>query len=476
MACRHKKNTNGSYMRNLAWCVTALWTFVFQLVLRTKLVYGEQFLELRSIQTPGCKVYLAESMPEFLTFPTGSPKHISSYDAWRMILNDATYGLNIASVYWTLLSNQTFTATNEGRGYYRVLKRRCSEIRVTIAQNGSKHANEELDGLADAGAKIYWIDVTKLAGRGILHTKLHTSDGRNAYIGSANMDWRSLTEIRELGALMWGCYELVTDVDKIHATYVLVADGIPKRWPRELETEYNQNNPMRLEINGIPSRAFFSSSPPHLNPPGRANDLNVILSIINKAQKFIHIEVMDYLTEIFPTANLPAMFWPDIDDALRRAAIDRKVEVCLLVGNWPHTANEQYAYVKSLQALNGVRGAKLSVRWFTVPVYNAEQGSIPYARVNHAKFMVTETTAYIGTSNWSGNYFLYTGGIGFVVEQDEDGSKQRNTSIREQLEATFQRDWNSKYSSGYASGARLFREISWISKLILLTLAIRVYL
>ena len=34
---------------------------------------------------------------------------------------------------------------------------------------------------------------------------------------------------------------------------------------------------------------------------------------------------------------------------------------------------------------------------------------LPYTRVNHAKFMVTEKQVYIGTSNWSADYFLSTG-------------------------------------------------------------------
>lgn len=35
---------------------------------------------------------------------------------------------------------------------------------------------------------------------------------------------------------------------------------------------------------------------------------------------------------------------------------------------------------------------------------------IPFARVNHNKYMVTDTAGYIGTSNWSGDYFIDTAG------------------------------------------------------------------
>lgn len=87
-----------------------------------------------------------------------------------------------------------------------------------------------------------------------------------------------------------------------------------------------------------------------------------------------------------------------------------------------------------------------------MPSFTPEQAKIPFGRVNHNKYMVTEKTAYIGTSNWSGDYFLstgcnigsgltpyllFTGGVGFVCSGD----------LRDQLQAVFERDWGSSYTS-----------------------------
>lgn len=75
-----------------------------------------------------------------------------------------------------------------------------------------------------------------------------------------------------------------------------------------------------------------------------------------------------------------------------------------------------------------------------------DQEKIPFGRVNHNKYMVTESTAYIGTSNWSGDYFTNTAGIGLVME---DSVHERNTTqstIRSDLAAVFERDWNSLYA------------------------------
>ena len=39
------------------------------------------------------------------------------------------------------------------------------------------------------------LDLNKLIGAGILHTKLWIVDGQHFYVGSANTDWRALTQV-----------------------------------------------------------------------------------------------------------------------------------------------------------------------------------------------------------------------------------------------------------------------------------------
>lgn len=54
--------------------------------------------------------------------------------------------------------------------------------------------------------------------------------------------------------------------------------------------------------------------------------------------------------------------------------------------------------------------------------------------------MVTDKTAYIGTSNWTGNYFTDICGASINITPDD------GLGLRQQLEDIFIRDWNSKYS------------------------------
>lgn len=81
---------------------------------------------------------------------------------------------------------------------------------------------------------------------------------------------------------------------------------------------------------------------------------------------------------------------------------------------------------------------------------NEQQLKIPRSRVNHNKYMVTDKTAYIGTSNWSGDYFTTTAGIGISLLYDSKVDVQKtgyaNSSLRNDLVNIFHRDWNSPYA------------------------------
>ena len=63
--------------------------------------------------------------------------------------------------------------------------------------------------------------------------------------------------------------------------------------------------------------------------------------------------------------------------------------------------------------------------------------------------MVTDKQAYIGTSNWSEDYFVDTGGVGVIVNETKSAGNQSagNQGFRQQLADVFERDWNSEYAS-----------------------------
>ena len=77
------------------------------------------------------------------------------------------------------------------------------------------------------------------------------------------------------------------------------------------------------------------------------------------------------------------------------AAIERGVDVRLLLSNWTHTRPTMIKYLESLTVISD-KNISIRGRYFTVPK-NDSQAMIPYARVNHNKYIITDKEAIIMT-------------------------------------------------------------------------------
>ncbi|XP_037227784.1 5'-3' exonuclease PLD3 [Falco rusticolus] len=404
-----------------------------------------------------CRIVLVESIPEGMTFSEGSVLNPSTFSTWMNLLGTVTHSLDIASFYWTMTNEDTRTHELSAAQGEQILEellqlsQRGITVRIAVSHPSAKSPLNDLQALERSGAVVRTIDMPRLTG-GVLHTKFWLVDGTHLYIGSANMDWRSLTQVKELGTAVYNCSCLAKDLGKIFEAYwaLGVPDAsIPVPWPANYSTTYNMETPLELKLNDTDAAVYFSqSSPPALCAAGRTQDLGALLNVIDTAEDFVDVAVMSYL----PTTEFshPQRFWPAIDNHLRKAIFERRVKVRLLAGCWQHSQVTMFPFLKSLAAVADNRTRySVEVRLFMVPT-SAAQARIPYARVNHNKYMVTEKAAYIGTSNWSGDYFVRTAGSALVVnqmvKQTGAGTAAGTSTIREELQAVFERDWNSQYS------------------------------
>ncbi|MEQ2242963.1 hypothetical protein ILYODFUR_002205 [Ilyodon furcidens] len=402
-----------------------------------------------------CKIVLVESIPEGLEF-NSSTTNPSIFQAWINLMSEARSSVDIASFYWTLTNEDTGTqepTASQGEEVLKRLAELSGKLHVRIAvdtQEGKPQADLKL--LNDSGADVRTVNMRALTS-GVLHTKFWVIDKKHIYIGSANMDWRSLTQVKELGAVVYNCSCLASDLEKIFEAYWFVAEteSIPSPWPSSFSTLYNKDTPLQLPLNSTPSSVYLSSSPPSFCAEGRTQDLQSILSVMEDAEKFIYIAVMNYL----PTTEFshPKRYWADIDTQLRRSAYEKKVHVRLLISCWQHSPPVMLPFLKSLASVHDFRNKlDIQVRLFVVPA-DPSQKEIPFARVNHNKYMVTDKVAYIGTSNWSGDYFLSTAGSALIVNQTGSGSP--NPTVQSQLKAVFERDWHSAYSTPVTHSSNL---------------------
>ncbi|XP_005111969.1 5'-3' exonuclease PLD3 isoform X2 [Aplysia californica] len=425
---------------------TSTW-FVLLLWCASTIIHAqEQRLNVKCMDQ--CTFTLVESIPENLTYPASAPILLSTYEAHLRILRNAKSSIHLSTFYWTLLGNDTDFhdySSYKGESIFNSINAiaKAGNVTVMLAQNNS---NADTDILSKNGAQVRTVDFERLIGAGVLHTKMHLVDGQHMYLGSANMDWRSYTQTKELGVLVENCPCLGKDAEKLFQVYWYLGKPdaeVPKHWPEQYSTNINMSDPVLVPFNDTKAPVYLASSPPSFCPDGRTSDIDALLEVVRSAKDFIYISVMDYFPAII--YKKPYRFWPVIDDALRRAVIDRDVTLYLMAAHWAHTHGDMYGYLKSLDDMNRVYRGKVVVKLFTVPA-TPEQKKIPFARVDHCKYMVTDQHAYIGTSNWSGDYFTATGGLSFVIEQPKNKTVNENGNIRQQLEDVFLRDFFSEYS------------------------------
>ncbi|KAJ8014826.1 hypothetical protein DPEC_G00019780 [Dallia pectoralis] len=398
-----------------------------------------------------CRVSLVESIPEGLVYPSGSTYLPSISKTWIHLLNGANSSVDIAAFYLTLRASELgISEPSAGQGkevFKHLMALEAKGVKLHVAVNGPQTDTKDTDDLTRKGAEVREVDLQSLTG-GIIHTKLWVVDQKHLYLGSANMDWRSLTQVKEVGVSMEDCSCLAQDASRIFGVYWNIGAqknvSLPVFWPARYTALSSSKTPLNLKLNGVPARVYFTSAPPQISAYGRSDDLSTILSVIADAQRFVYISVMDFL----PLSQFtePVRFWPVIDTALKAAACTRGVEVRLLVSRWEHSPGPMFVFLQSMAVLNRPPlKCNIHVKLFEMPS-TPEQKKIPFARVNHAKYMVTDRVAYIGTSNWSENYFTKTAGVGLVVNQTGSLVREGQKSLQTQLEELFLRDWTSEYA------------------------------
>ncbi|KAK1792972.1 hypothetical protein P4O66_001691 [Electrophorus voltai] len=274
--------------------------------------------------------------------------------------------------------NSDLTKSLVAGGHSAPCERNIRPSPRTWRSASSQHGGGPSPSCQQLGVQVRRVNFGHLT-RGVLHSKFWVVDGRHIYIGSANMDWRALTQ----------------------------------------------------------------GSPPQFCPDSRTKDLDAILSAVSQAEQFIHVAVMEY----YPASKFlyHHRYWPVIENALKQAAYEKNVAVRLLVSCGRESDPSVLPFLKSLNALDSPsNNISIEVRLHIVPVAN--QTDIPYARINHNKYMVTDKLAYIGTSNWSADYFNTTAGVGLVVSQDALYSSSLEDTLVGQLSAVFDRDWGSEFA------------------------------
>jgi phospholipase D3/4 len=387
---------------------------------------------------PTCKdgsLYFVESMPLGVSIPSELPK-IS--EALINLIDSATQTIDLCAMYITLWEGANYTKSGglEGRAVFDSLMRALRRgVRLRIIQTFPMFYpdNPDTKFLKEAGATMGFINWPALgSGSGVLHNKFLIVDSLSLYMGSANFDWRSFTQVKELGMVIQNCINTAIDLQKVFDLYWQLKDDshLPPTFPPSFDTRFTIVSPMQLHLNGQPMKLFFAASPKAFNPRNRTNDIDALVDCINDAKSYVEASVMDYAPITLFRRNDP-FFWPELDNALRSAAF-RGVKVKLLFSLWNSTDPAIIPYMVSLNALPNIE-----VRLMKIPDQK-DAPVVPFTRVNHSKYLITESQIYVTTSNWTPDYFLFTGGVSVTILGNGNGQQI--------VKDIWDRDWNSEYS------------------------------
>jgi len=128
--------------------------------------------------------------------------------------------------------------------------------------------------------------------------------------------------------------------------------------------------------------------------------------------------------------SMKSVKWRELHEALKKAG-KRGVAVKLIFADWNMGGKNDKA-VKDLGSSKNV-----SVKISVVPQHS--RGFIPFARVQHCKYLVVDgRKGMISTSNWGYDYFYQNRGAAVILEGEEAGKI---------LEDVFDRSWNAPYAS-----------------------------
>ncbi|XP_029031715.1 inactive phospholipase D5-like [Betta splendens] len=387
-----------------------------------------------------CRVVLVENIPDDISFLENGTSHLPLSVGLCSLLDQAMRVVEIVSPLWLLNASDSEPSSRQGGALLsrlQGLKARGIQLKIASGLSGN---STELWTLATHNAEVHYLNTTALT-KGHLNSSFWVVDRRHFYLGSASMDWRSLATRKELGVMMYNCSCLALDLHRVFALYwgLQYKDFIPSFWSKRLFALFNKDAPLELTLNHTKAQAYVSSSPDVFLPSDRTSDLEAISRVIQEAQRFIYISIIDYLPLLNSSSH---RYWSRIDGLIREALILRKVRVRLLISCWENTHPLTFNFIWSLRSLCMEQAnCSLEAKFF-LPRALSDGG---LQGINHNRFMVTDRAIYLGNLDWVGNDFTFNAGAGLVVSQPE-GTEERNSTVVEQLKAAFERDWFSRYT------------------------------
>ncbi|TYH61272.1 hypothetical protein ES332_D07G039700v1 [Gossypium tomentosum] len=396
---------------------------------------------------PRCKAWLVQSIPTDMPYLPPVPGVLSTgkRDVFKWLAYNSTDKLDIIAQYWQLKAHPEDSRSgdygyskadmhrfgaHQGFSVYTALENAADrDVDIRLVQHSGVYPDytKEPSSLAARrpNVKSVTLLLDKWWGSGIVHAKVWISDNRDVYIGSANNDWKSLTQVKEVGIYLVGCPKVARKVavyfqnlwrlahldDSAYATTILdqqwqIQRKVPcwshfiesdmrctPQLPRFEEIPYVAGYPtlsdpkiLKLIIDApgygytssVPQSSYLSFSPPELSfgrfQPDEQGWLDTIKSVSDRGT--VRISTMDWLGQSQYMDR--TVYWSSLSTAISEVVFSKHAKVKILVAYWAHFINNTDLYLKSLlytnvlctSSKNNECSGKVDIKYYKVPGYN----------------------------------------------------------------------------------------------------------
>lgn len=342
------------------------------------LLLGVLAVELMSCAHAPPALQLAESWP--LETSLDHADIVDAAPAWLELIGGAMRSLDVGEFYISTAAQDGHPGLDDRLEPVLVAIEQAAArgvaVRVLVDESFYAKYPRSVERLgAHANVSVRRIDWKAHSGGGVMHAKYFVVDGVRAYLGSQNFDYRSLSHIHEVGAVVRDV-GVVQQLAAIFARDFAVAGGDAAGTAKVGAADDAQ--------------VTFAASPQNDLPEGVAFELDGLVQRLDAAKRSIEVQVLTY--KIKQRDGSP---FTVLDEALRRAAA-RGVKVTLIVSSW----GQKDGSVAALSAL-----PNMVVKVITIPAWSKSE--LQFARVAHSKYcLIDREVAWVGTSNWEGDYFL----------------------------------------------------------------------
>lgn len=392
-----------------------------------------------------CKSWLVQSIPTDMPNLRRVPGVLSSGEVLQWIAGNSSKQLDIIAQYWQLLAQPQNPNSGDygyspselerfgaqvGQSLFKSLQNAASRnVSVRIVQHSGVAPDYDEESAQLAAGRPNVKNATLLLsewwGSGIVHAKVWISDKKDIYIGSANNDWKSLTQVKELGIYIANCSNIAEKVgvyfDNLWTLTSLNSSLYTKTvWDKEWQVRrkvpcwshfihYRQRCksplPRRVEtlrVSGYPPLEHPYMIDVHLDTPGRKNTTRDHASYLSfappelsfykyqtdeqgwvdtiKSARFkgtVRISTMDWLGQ--SQYMKQTVYWSTLSSAISEVVFSKHATVKLLVAYWAHSINNTEQYLQSLLYTNVLCGSsvyntcsgKVEIKYYEVPGFNA---------------------------------------------------------------------------------------------------------